>query len=324
MYVPVKILSDAHALGHSGADALGYYRSQHEAWGTLNESVPWDWLNVTLDNRDAKKMAGEYAVTVKTWIIDNGRPALVGFIQKNMLDGTVNQTVVEDTLDQLLKMVSAIPVTSNFSNGSVPSTDKLSSWMSLVQAIDTSNFSMNFSENFRPLTTVTHKISLLYNALFSYTSVFMSFNVALLVRTAQSVKYIMDFILQTVVFFTILIYLLLSNGQEQKVFDVITRLINTDTSQRLRLEMTITTTVSKVMRFTFKMPIFHMVFTWFTYSLFGVGGGFFWAVLSALAALLAVVPVSLIVVIVIIIIIISCCSRLLVVITCLPAWRPVR
>lgn len=112
--------------------------------------------------------------------------------------------------------------------------------------------------------------------------------------TLLTVKALVDLALELAVFFTVLITLLLSKSQESQIVGVVVRMLVADASHRRELRIGITGSIRRVLRFTFKVPLVHATFTWFSYCLFGASAGLgpcVWAIASALVAILAVLPV---------------------------------
>ncbi len=112
--------------------------------------------------------------------------------------------------------------------------------------------------------------------------------------TVTTVATMLSLMFEAVVFLTVLSSLLLSRHDESRLFAQLTALAFANTPQKTDFEDDVFAVVRSVMRFTFKMPALHALFTWFSYGLCDVSGGLgasIWAVAAMLVALTAFVPI---------------------------------
>jgi hypothetical protein len=95
------------------------------------------------------------------------------------------------------------------------------------------------------------------------------------------------------IFFTALVYLVFSAGYETRVLSMVTSLLIADTQHREHVDAAIIASLRRILRFTIKLPTFHILTIWFSYSFFGISaglGGCAWGLLSGLATVLALLP----------------------------------
>eukprot|EP00911_Craspedida_sp_UC1_P001053 UC1_evm1s791 len=111
----------------------------------------------------------------------------------------------------------------------------------------------------------------------------------------STVKSIVDVLLEIMVLFTALIGLMISSASyERQLLSMAAQLVITDSRRRERFEIAVLSCIRRTLRFTIKMPTFHLLFTWFTYQAFNVTAGLgccFWSLATAVVVLLAVLPV---------------------------------
>uniref|UniRef100_A0A915K3R3 Transmembrane protein 245 n=1 Tax=Romanomermis culicivorax TaxID=13658 RepID=A0A915K3R3_ROMCU len=98
---------------------------------------------------------------------------------------------------------------------------------------------------------------------------------------------VIEFFLDSIVFFTFLMFLLSSSNDEYKPMKIIRDLIPTRREVAIRLTEDIEEAVSSVFLATFKMALFYGMFTWLTHTLLSVNIVF---IPSVLASMFAAIP----------------------------------
>ena len=126
----------------------------------------------------------------------------------------------------------------------------------------------------------------------------MSFNISILSKlldgTLSTLASALSLLFELIVFLSVLLIFLTSRTEEARVVSMVTGLLFEHEAPRRAFEEELAAAVRSVIRFTFKMPVFHALYTWLTYSMFGLSGGVgacIWALTSMLVALTAIVPV---------------------------------